>query len=283
MSSAGSVFVSAKWLAAHLGEPDLRVVDATWHLPELKRDARAEFRAQHIPGARYFDIDEVADPDHELGHMLPSAAYFAQKVGELGIGNNSRVVAYDSRGLYSAARVWWMFRVFGHDKAFILDGGLPKWLAEGRPTQTADPAPQTPAQFSPRERPELVRTAKDLLGNLQSRNAQIVDARTPGRFAGTERDPYEGVRAGRIPGSVNLYWATLLDPKTKTLLPPAELEQRFNAAGVEIDKPMMLSCGSGVTACIVASALQTLGRETWSVYDGSWDEWGRKHDLPIET
>ncbi|MDA0703827.1 MAG: rhodanese-like domain-containing protein, partial [Proteobacteria bacterium] len=262
---------------------DLRIVDATWHLPELKRDARAEFAERHIPGAVHLDIDDVADPDHELGHMLPDAEIFARKVGALGLGNENRIVVYDTRGLYSAARVWWMFRIYGHDNVRILDGGFVKWLAEGHEVESGEARPQ-PTTFKPAAaRRDLVRLAEDVLGNIDSRREQVVDARTPGRYAGTESDPYPGVRAGRIPGSVNVYWADLLDAKTKTFLPPKQIAEKFHAAGVDLEKPLTLSCGSGVTACILAAGLNLVGKDDWAVYDGSWDEWGRRHDLPIES
>jgi thiosulfate/3-mercaptopyruvate sulfurtransferase len=278
-----SPLISTTQLAAELGSPGLAVVDASWHLPELKRDARAEFEAGHIPGAVYLDIDVVADQGHALGHMLPDAPTFAREVGKLGLGNDRRIVVYDTRGLYSAARVWWMFRIYGHDDVRVLDGGYVKWLAEKRPVE-AGPATPKPSVFAPRApRMELVRSAEDVRANLTARAAQVADARTPGRFTGTEPDPYPGVRSGRIPGSVNVHWAGLLDPQDKTLLPPAEIADRFRKAGLDLDRPMILSCGSGVTACILALGLHVAGKDDWSVYDGSWDEWGRREDLPIET
>ena len=260
----------------------MAVVDATFHLPELERDARAEFIACHIPGAIYFDIDEVADPDHELGHMLPDAKTFAEKIGALGLGNDRRVIAYDSRGLYSAARVWWMFRHYGYDNVAVLDGGLPKWLNQQRPTESGWPQPAA-ANFAAGAARGLVRSWQDVKANLASRHAQLVDARTPGRFQGSEPDPYPGVRAGHIPDSVNLYWSSLLDGKDRTLLAPERLKQKFLDAGVDLGKPVIASCGSGVTACILGLAMHSLGKDDWAVYDGSWDEWGRRADLPIAS
>ena len=274
--------VGTEWLAARLGEPGLRVVDATWYRPSMGRDARAGFEACHIPGAVYLDIDDVADPGHRLKHMLPSAAVFAAKVGALGLGDGHRIVVYDGRGLYSAARVWWMFRVHGHDDIAVLDGGLGTWLAEGRPTASG-PARPEPATFTPRPRPHLARSAEDVLANLASAAEQVVDTRSAGRFDGTEPEPYPGVRSGRIPGSRNLHWERLLDVDDKTVLAPERLADRLADAGVHEGSPVIASCGSGVTACILALALHLVGRDDWSVYDGSWTEWGGRPDLPIET
>ena len=285
MTPAGErpdALVGTEWLAARLGEPGLRVVDATWYRPSMGRDARAGFEACHIPGAVYLDIDDVADPGHRLKHMLPSAAVFAAKVGALGLGDGHRIVVYDGRGLYSAARVWWMFRVHGHDDIAVLDGGLGTWLAEGRPTASG-PARPEPATFTPRPRPHLARSAEDVLANLASAAEQVVDTRSAGRFDGTEPEPYPGVRSGRIPGSRNLHWERLLDADDKTVLAPERLADRLADAGVHEGSPVIASCGSGVTACILALALHLVGRDDWSVYDGSWTEWGGRPDLPIET
>jgi thiosulfate/3-mercaptopyruvate sulfurtransferase len=265
-----------------LQDPGVAVVDATFHLPELERDARAEFIACHVPGAVYFDIDQVADPGHELGHMLPDAKTFADQIGALGLGNDRRVIAYDSRGLYSAARVWWMFRLYGYDDVAVLDGGLPKWLNERRPVESGWREPAT-ARFAPGKTRDLFRSWQAVRDNLSSRRAQLVDARTPGRFHGSEPDPYPGVRGGHIPESFNLYWSNLLDARTRTLLAPDRLRQKFIDAGVALDRPVIASCGSGVTACILALAMHSLGKDDWAVYDGSWDEWGRRADLPITS
>jgi len=273
--------VTTDWLAAHLGEPDLRVVDGTWHMPQLKRDARAEFAQAHIPGAAFFDIDAIADHGTSLPHMLPSAADFASAVGALGIGSGDRVVVYDVRGVVSAARVWWTFRAFGHDAVAVLDGGLRKWQAEGRPVEAGAGKVQA-RSFTARLRPELVRNVEAMRANLASRAAQVLDARSRGRFAGTEPEPRAGLRGGHIPGSLNLPYETLYRPDG-TLKPPDELRGAVTSAGVDLTRPVVTTCGSGVTASVLALALFQLGRSDVAVYDGSWSEWGSRSDTPIET
>ena len=274
--------VDTGWLAAHLDHPSVRVVDATYFLPDAGRDARADYAAGHIPGAVFFDIDDIADPADPLPHMLPSPERFAEKVGALGIGNDDLVVAYDALGLFSAARAWWMFRVFGHDRVAVLDGGLPRWVADGHGLETRPVAPR-PARFEARFRPELVRSADDLLAGLETGGETVIDVRSPGRFAGTEPEPRPDSRPGHIPGSRNLHYAALLDPQTGRLLPPEGLRARFAAAGAAGDGPFVASCGSGVTACIFALAKHLTGHAEVAIYDGSWSEWGRRDDLPIES
>lgn len=276
------ILVSTEWLAGRLDHPDLRIVDATYHLPNLNRNARAEHAAGHIPGAVFFDIDAIADSSTTLPHMLPGPAAFAAAVGALGIGDQTFVVAYDSYGLMSAARAWWMFRVFGYDRVAVLDGGLPKWKREGRPLDNKPvmPAPKT---FTPRFRPNVLRRKLDMLANLATGSEQVLDARSPGRFRGAEPEPRQGLRSGHIPGSRNLPYAALLDPKTQTVLPADALRARFTEAGIDLNKPVITSCGSGVTACVLAFGLQLLGLPMAAVYDGSWSEWGLPGDTPVET
>jgi thiosulfate/3-mercaptopyruvate sulfurtransferase len=273
--------VTTEWLAKHLGEPDLRVVDGSWHMPHLARNAQAEFEAAHVPGAVFFDIDAIADRSTTLPHMLPTAAQFAAAVGALGIGSGDRVVVYDVRGVVSAARVWWTFRAFGHDAVAVLDGGLKKWRAEGRPIDGGAASPR-PATFTARSRPELVRDLEAMRANVGSRAAQVLDARSAGRFAGTEPEPRAGLRGGHIPGSLNLPYETLYRAEG-TLKPPDELSAAVTAAGVDLAQPVVTTCGSGVTASVLALALYLLGRRDVAVYDGSWSEWGSQPDTPIET
>jgi thiosulfate/3-mercaptopyruvate sulfurtransferase len=278
---AVSALVSTDWLAAHLGEPDLRVVDATWYLPHLKRDARAEHHQAHIPGAVYFDIDAVKDTRNPLPHMLPVADDFARAVGTLGIGSGDRIVVYAGRFGIASARVWWTFRVFGHDAIGVLDGGFPKWRAEGRPLQTGEDRPP-PGRFTAHYRPELVRNLDEMRDNVESRREQVVDARSHGRFVATEPEPRPGLRGGHIPGSVNVPSDALFRPEDGTLLPARELRGAFAAAGLDLAKPVVTTCGSGVSAAVLALGLHLLGRRDAPVYDGSWTEWAGRTDTPVE-
>jgi thiosulfate/3-mercaptopyruvate sulfurtransferase len=272
--------VDTDWLAARLGDGNLRVVDGSWHMPQAKRDPRREFVDAHIPGAVFFDIDQIADPDTKLPHMLPSAEKFAHAVGRLGIGDGDRIVVYDTRGVVSAARVWWSFRVFGHDQVAVLDGGFPKWRAEGRPVDTGVSVPKE-RTFTPKPRPALVRDLSQMRANLTSSGEQVVDARSRGRFAGTEPEPRPGLRGGHIPGSLNLPYEELYHPDG-TLLPADALRRAFVKAGIDLDKPVATTCGSGVTASVLALGLYVIGHRTAAVYDGSWAEWGGRADTPLE-
>lgn len=275
------LLVSTDWLAAHLSAPDVKVLDATWFLPGDSRDAQAAYREAHIPGAAFFDIDAMSDRRSPLPHMLPPLEQFVSGVRRLGIGDGHRVIVYDQDGLFSAARVWWMFRVFGHEDVAVLDGGLPKWLAEGRETEDMPPAPRD-RHFTARKDASMVRDVTQVAASLKLGEEQIVDARAPGRFRGEEPEPREGLRAGHIPGARNVPYRTLLNDDG-TMKTPDETRAVFEAAGVDLKRPVIASCGSGVTACVLALALERLGHRRTAVYDGSWSEWGAYPDLAIET
>jgi thiosulfate/3-mercaptopyruvate sulfurtransferase len=277
-----SPLVSAQWLADNLGRPGIVVIDATYHLPNVKRDAHAEYAREHIPGAMFFDVDTIADPDSTLPHMLPSPESFARTAESLGIGSDDHVVAYDSYGLMSAARPWWMFRVFGHDRVSVLDGGLAKWRREGRPVTAAASTPAPGKRFQPRPRPDLVRSKDQLLANLRGQAEQVLDARAAGRFQGTAPEPREGLRSGHIPGSINLPYNRLVDANAQTVLPRDALLDQFAQARVDLQKPIVTSCGSGVTACVLALGLEIAGARHVAVYDGSWSEWGLPGNTPVE-
>ena len=280
--TANNWLVETDWLAANLTEPNLVLVDGSMHLPTTGRSARAEYAATHIPGALFFDIDEIADKSNPLPHTLPNPGQFAAQVGAMGIGNDTRVVVYDAEGLYSAGRVWWMFRAMGHEEVRILNGGLKKWKAEGRALEDGEPRPRQPRHFSAMLNAELVRDVADVRGLIGSKAAQIVDARAAARFEGSVPEPRAGLRSGHIPGSRNVPFATLLNGDG-TLKPAAELAAIFAGAGIDTGRPVVASCGSGVTAGVVALALAVLGRADAAVYDGSWTEWGADATLPIET
>ena len=272
--------VSTQWLAAHLSAPDLRVLDGSWHMPQARRDPRAEFLAAHLPGAVFFDIDGIADHATPLPHMLPTAEAFAEAVGALGVGAGDRVVVYDTRGVVSAARVWWTFRAFGHEAVAVLDGGLPKWKAENRPLESGETKPARRI-FRAMAQPARVRDLAAMRDNLATRREQVLDARSAGRFAATEPEPRAGLRGGHIPGSLSLPSDTLLQADG-TLLPPGDLRKRFDAAGVDFSRPVTTTCGSGITASVLAFALHVLGHRHVAVYDGSWTEWGGRADTPVE-
>jgi thiosulfate/3-mercaptopyruvate sulfurtransferase len=271
--------VSTDWLADHLHDRDVVTVDGSYFLPSQRRDARAEYRSGHIPGAVFFDIEAISDHSTELPHMLPGPAYFGTAAGTLGIGDGDTVVAYDSVGLYSAARVWWTFRIFGVKKAFILDGGLPKWKAEGRPLQTGEPD-RPPKKFTAEMNVGAVATLADVRMALTDDTVQIVDARSPERFAGSAPEPRPGLRAGHMPRSFNVPYGKLIE--NGRLAPRERIEAAFSEAGVDLEKPIITSCGSGVTAAILTFALESIGKAPKGLYDGSWAEWGSRPDLPVE-
>ena len=282
MDDAGKWLADTAWLASHLHAPDLVVLDGSMHLASSGRDAKSEYEAAHIPGALFFDIDEISDRSSPLPHMLPPATMFASRMKRMGIGDGMHIIAYDSEGLYSAARVWWMFRAMGHREVRVLNGGLRKWKAEERPLEDGPARPRSPRHFTAVRNAELIRDAADVSSLIGSRSAQIVDARDAARFAGRAPEPRPGLRSGHIPGSLNVPFASLVNPDG-TMRSADELAAIFTTAGVDPAGRVVASCGSGVTAGIIALALAVLGRADAAVYDGSWSEWGGDHRLPVET
>ncbi len=273
--------VPTEWLAAHRGQPGLVVVDASWYLPAMARDPRAEYLAHHIPGAVFWDLDQLADPTSPLPHMLPDPAAAGAQVGALGISDQDAVVVYDGSGTQmTAPRVWWHLKVLGHERVAVLDGGWAKWRAEARPVE-AGSVGRAPARHSVSWRRDLVRDRAGVEALLGLDGTTLVDARAAGRFEGRDPEPRPGLKRGHIPGARNVPFTTLV-ASDGTFLPRAELEQRFRAAGVDLKGPVVASCGSGVTACVVALALDVLGHRHYAVYDGSWAEWGGRDDPPIE-
>lgn len=273
--------VSTEWLAEHLSAPDVHVVDASWYLPAMERDAKAEFAAQHIPGAVFFDIDEISDTDDPLPHMLPSPEKFSSRMRRLGLGDGARIVVYDGFGVFSAPRVWWTFRFFGHEDVAVLDGGLPKWLAENRAV-ASQPTRVQERHFTARMNGLILRNFSQIKANLVRRREQVLDGRPAGRFAGTEPEFRAGLKSGHIPGSLSLPANEIVDPKDKTLLPAKDLRAKFEKAGIDLAKPVVTTCGSGIAASTLALALHLIGHRDVAVYDGSWSEWGAVTDAPVE-
>lgn len=281
-ASAKNWIVDTAWLAAHLHAPGLIVLDGSWHLPTAARDPKAEYLAEHIPGAVFFDIDDLVDEKSPLPHMLPSTIKFSSRMKKMGIGDGMKVVVYDTHGLFSAARVWWTFRAMGHEDVAVLDGGLPKWKAEGRDLEDGPPMKRFERHFTPLQNMGLIRDLADIQDIVAKKNIQLVDARPKGRFEGTEPEPRPGVRSGHIPGSRNVPSPNVLNADG-TMKSREELLAIFKAAGIDPSAPVVTTCGSGVTASILSLALAVIGQTNAAVYDGSWAEWGAEGGPPIVT
>lgn len=271
--------VSTQWLADHLQNPDLRVLDASWYMPDSGRNPRAEYDAAHIPGARFFDIDDISDHRSDLPHMAPPVEKFMSRMRAMGVGDGHQVVVYDGSGLFSAARVWWMFRLMGKFDVAVLDGGFPKWQAEGRPIEDLPPVVRDRHMTVQRQN-QMVKDVTQVAAASKLLDYEIIDARAPARFKGEVEEPRPGLRSGHIPNSKNVPFGTLLN-EDGTMKPEADLRAVFDAAGVDLGKPAITSCGSGVTAAIINLALERLGRDNHALYDGSWSEWGMYDDLKV--
>lgn len=275
------MLVSTQWLADHMKDPDLRILDASYYLPDMGRDAKAEYDAAHIPSARFFDIDDVSDSLSDLPHMAPPPEKFMSRLRAMGVGDGHQVVVYDGNGLFSAARVWWLFRLMGKTDIAVLDGGIRKWQAEGREVEDMPPIVRDRHMTAQRQA-HLVKDVTQVAAAAKLGDWQIVDARSPGRFRGEEPEPREGLRSGRIPGSKNVHYATLLN-SDGTMKRGDDLRAAFEAGGVDLDKRVITSCGSGVTAAILSLGLELLGHKDWALYDGSWSEWGQFEQLKVEV
>jgi thiosulfate/3-mercaptopyruvate sulfurtransferase len=273
--------VSTEWLHAHLKDPDLRILDGSYYLPQMARDPRAEYEAAHIPGARFFDIDDVADHGSDLPHMVPPIEKFMSRMRAMGVGDGHQVVVYDGMGLFSAARVWWLFKLMGQNNIAVLDGGFPKWQAEGRPVDDLPPIIRD-RHMTVRRQNHMVKDVTQVSAASKLGDYEIIDARSPGRFRGEEPEPRAGLRPGHIPGSKNVCFKDLLNAD-QTMKNPVEIRQIFQSAGVDFDKPAITTCGSGVTAAVLSLGLQRIGKTDHSLYDGSWSEWGMFPTVPVAT
>ncbi|MFZ8879506.1 MAG: 3-mercaptopyruvate sulfurtransferase [Paracoccaceae bacterium] len=281
MQDDPKTLVSTEWLHAHLKDPDLRILDGSYYLPQMGRDPRAEYNAAHIPNARFFDIDDVADHGSDLPHMVPPVEKFMSRMRAMGVGDGHQVVVYDGMGLFSAARVWWLFKLMGQNNIAVLDGGLPKWHAEGRPIEDLPPVIRD-RHMTVRRQNHMVKDVTQVSAASKLGDHEIIDARSPGRFRGEEPEPRAGLRPGHIPGSKNVCFKDLLNAD-QTMKNPVEIRQIFEAAGVDFNKPAITTCGSGVTAAVLSLGLERIGKTDHSLYDGSWSEWGMFPTVPVAT
>ncbi|MGB0570312.1 MAG: 3-mercaptopyruvate sulfurtransferase [Paracoccaceae bacterium] len=281
MQDDPKTLVSTEWLHAHLKDPDMRILDGSYYLPQMGRDPRAEYDAAHVPNARFFDIDDVADHGSDLPHMVPPVEKFMSRMRAMGVGDGHQVVVYDGMGLFSAARVWWLFKLMGQNNIAVLDGGLPKWQAEGRPVEDLPPVIRD-RHMTVRRQNHMVKDVTQVSAASKLGDYEIIDARSPGRFRGEEPEPRAGLRPGHIPGSKNVCFKDLLNAD-QTMKNPVEIRQIFESAGVDFNKPAITTCGSGVTAAVLSLGLERIGKTDHSLYDGSWSEWGMFPTVPVAT